>query len=134
MKEIKGRCLCGEVQYKAEAEMLMAYQCHCKDCQKFSGTSQLSVFAIPEDSLQLAGKLKFFEKIGDTGSKITLGFCNNCGSNILAKPESAPGIVAMAAGSLDDIEQFKPTMNIFTESAPSWCKLNEEIPNLPGMF
>lgn len=73
-------------------------------------------FVIPENTLNLNGALTHFEKISDSGNKIGLAFCPNCGSNILAKSNNIQGVVAITAGSLDDPEQYKPTMNIFTES------------------
>jgi hypothetical protein len=99
---------------------LKAYHCHCKDCQKLSGTGHLSLLAIPEAGFRLSGELKFFEKKGGSGNNVSLGFCPECGSNILGKPQQLAGVVAIAAGSLDDTSLFKPTAEIFTASAPAW--------------
>src|SRR5437762_12413499 len=37
--EIKGGCLCGAVRYTAEADPTSATVCHCRDCQKFTGSA-----------------------------------------------------------------------------------------------
>jgi hypothetical protein len=37
--EIKGGCLCGAVRYTAETDPTSATVCHCRDCQKFTGSA-----------------------------------------------------------------------------------------------
>ena len=36
---IEGSCLCGEVSYTLESDLLFLYHCHCVECRKFSGSS-----------------------------------------------------------------------------------------------
>lgn len=114
--------------------MLMSYHCHCKDCQQLSGTGHLSLFVVPETSLTVSGTLKFYNKTSDSGNGVKLGFCPNCGANILGKPAAAPGMVALAAGSLLDTSQFKPSMEQFTASAPSWDALSTHTIKHAGPF
>ena len=63
-----------------------------------------------------------------------MGFCPNCGSNMLGKPDVAPDVIAIAAGSLDDPSQYLPALDIFTDSAPPWDSMDESTMKLPGMF
>jgi hypothetical protein len=42
--EIKGGCLCGAVRYTAEADPTSATVCHCRDCQKFTGSAFATLF------------------------------------------------------------------------------------------
>ena len=37
----KGHCLCGAVSYTINANLLRMAQCHCKDCQRASGTGHM---------------------------------------------------------------------------------------------
>jgi hypothetical protein len=39
MPQITGGCLCGVVRFSANAEPAFVGICHCKDCQKFSGSA-----------------------------------------------------------------------------------------------
>ncbi len=133
MSKISGGCLCGQVRYESDSEILRAYHCHCRDCQKLSGTGHLSLLAISEENFELTGSLKYFEKSGDSGNKVSLGFCPNCGSNILGKPQQLPGVIAIAAGSLDDTSLFVPAMELFTDSAPSWDLFNDQTQKFPGL-
>jgi hypothetical protein len=132
MSKIEGGCLCGRIRYESDSEIVRAYHCHCLDCQKLSGTSGLSLLAIPDSDFRISGELKFFEKTGDSGSKVSLGFCPDCGSNIVGKPQRLAGMIAIAAGTLDDSSLFKPTLSIFSASAPSWHVFGNEIHKFPG--
>ncbi len=134
MDKIEGGCLCGDIRYEANSEILMAYRCHCKDCQRLSGTGHLSIFVIPKALCNISGTLKYFNKVSDSGSAIKVGFCPNCGSNILANPDGAPDITALGAGSLDNAELFQPTIEIFTKSAPTWDHIDSKATQFDGMF
>ena len=35
---ITGSCLCGAVKYEINGDPVFAGLCHCKDCQKYTGT------------------------------------------------------------------------------------------------
>ena len=37
--KIEGGCLCGKVRYSADAEPTFVGICHCKNCQKGTGTA-----------------------------------------------------------------------------------------------
>ena len=45
--EIKGGCLCGAVRYTADADPTSATVCHCKDCQKFTGSAFAVLVRVP---------------------------------------------------------------------------------------
>lgn len=134
MTTITGGCLCGQVRYEAGSDMIIAYRCHCRDCQRSSGCGHMALFALPADNVSVTGELKFYRRISDDGNGVNLGFCPNCGSNILGKPELTPDLVAITAGSLDDPTLYKPVMDIFTESAPDWETLAAETMKFPRMF
>jgi hypothetical protein len=41
--------------------------CHCRDCQKFSGSAFSVVVALPKAALSVQGNVSTFKKPGDTG-------------------------------------------------------------------
>src|ERR1700712_3428247 len=55
MARIEGGCLCGAVRYRSEAEPAMQVVCHCKTCQKNSGSAFSMNVAVPQDSLTVEG-------------------------------------------------------------------------------
>src|SRR5215472_2409820 len=49
--EIKGGCLCGAVRYTAEAEPTSATVCHCRDCQKFTGSAFAALVRVTKEAV-----------------------------------------------------------------------------------
>ena len=43
MPTITGGCLCGKIRYRADAEPAFVGLCHCRDCQKFTGSAFAAV-------------------------------------------------------------------------------------------
>jgi hypothetical protein len=56
--KIKGGCLCGAVRYTAEADPTSATVCHCRDCQKFTGSAFAAPVRVPKEALTIEGTLK----------------------------------------------------------------------------
>src|SRR5262245_47893128 len=46
--KIEGGCLCGKVRYSADAEPAFVGVCHCKNCQKGTGTAFAVVVGLPK--------------------------------------------------------------------------------------
>src|SRR6185369_8425113 len=58
--KIEGGCLCGKVRYSADAEPAFVGLCHCRNCQKGTGTAFAVVVALPKPALNVQGTLKTF--------------------------------------------------------------------------
>ena len=107
--------------------------CHCKDCQKASGTAFRVVFAVPKPALTVQGPLKTFNGRGDSGKTLQRRFCPECGSAITADVEVMPDLTIVMAGTLDDASWVKPTMEIYCSSAQPWVSLAGERQRFPKM-
>ena len=49
------------------------------------------------------------------------------------KTSGMPGLVFVRASSLDDLEVFHPQMVVYTKRAPSWDRLDPELPSFEAM-
>ena len=47
MTHMIGGCLCGNLRYAANTEPIFSAVCHCKTCQKQTGTAFRIVVAVP---------------------------------------------------------------------------------------
>jgi hypothetical protein len=97
--EIKGGCLCGAVRYTAEADPTSATVCHCRDCQKFTGSAFAALVRVPKEALTIEGTLKTFSSIGGSGNPILRHFCPDCGSSIAEEPGTRPGMIILNVGT-----------------------------------
>lgn len=128
-----GGCLCGAVRYEGNAEPMISGYCHCKRCQKLSGTAFATVLAVPTESLKIRGKVTYYDSKADSGNTARNGFCATCGSRVLGDTTQMPELTAIMAGTLDDPSELKPMMNIYTESAQPWDSIGTDLPSFPGM-
>ena len=130
-KTITGACLCGQVKYTFSAKPIFSGNCHCRDCQRSSGSGYTPALFVPEHAAEIIGKVKYYESKADSGRSISRGFCPNCGSQLLSKLELMPNLIGFRAGTLDNPEDYEPNMDIFTDSAAHWDVMNDRIPKFP---
>ena len=98
--EIKGGCLCGAVRYTAEADPTSATVCHCRDCQKFTGSAFAALVRANKEAVTIEGTLKTFTSLGGSGNPILRHFCPECGSSIAEEPGTRPGMIILNVGTL----------------------------------
>lgn len=130
MSEVKtGGCLCGQVRYRLSGEPVATMACHCTNCQKSSGSALSTIALFPRQAVAVEGELKGYEYAGDSGGKLQINFCPNCGSPVMLDIRAMPDLVSIKVGTLDDTSWFRPQMNIFTHSAQSWLPFHEDAVN-----
>ena len=126
---ITGGCACGAVRYESTAVPVVTLHCHCRDCQQSSGGPFSSFAVVPKESFKVVqGSLRFHDSPSEAGGMTRRGFCPDCGSPILGKPDAVPHIVALRTASLDDASWFKPQMDVWTCDAHTWDKMDSAIP------
>ena len=129
----KGGCLCGKIEYEFDSsKVISAHHCHCKDCQKSTGSGKATLLYIAKKNLLVTGELKFFETKGSLGLNIKRGFCNNCGSGVLSYAKELPMLRFLKVGTLDDSSWVKADSNFFSESAHDWNKVDKEVKSFKG--
>jgi hypothetical protein len=127
-----GGCACGAIQYVLRAKPVFAFNCHCRDCQRFTGSAFISGMVVPTATFELTrGEPTYYTRRGDSGGEISRGFCGVCGSPVLARLSRIPDVVAVPAASLDDPSWHKPTVDMFTSSAQPWDYMNPALPKFP---
>jgi hypothetical protein len=122
-----GGCLCGNIRYECSAEPLYMGNCHCRDCQRATGSAFAAAMLVPRNAVTIVGEVKYHEVTGDSGSPVGRGFCPNCGSRLFSKPPM-PEFFGIMAGSLDDPSGFQPQVDCYTASAQPWDYMNPDLP------
>jgi hypothetical protein len=128
---IAGGCLCRAVRYTVDAEVIATRLCWCRDCQYFAAGSATVNLVFPAAAITLSGPLRDYASVADSGNRMHRQFCEHCGTPVTSKSEARPQLIILRAGTLDDTELAKPSLTIWTDSAPSWACINELLPRTP---
>lgn len=124
----RGGCLCGAVRYSFDARPLALVACHCHDCQKLSGaTNLLTVYASRKSFKHEQGEVQRFRKRADSGNEADYVRCTRCGVRLWHEPLSASQLVMIAAGTLDDPSWVIPVAHIWTSRAAPSAHVPEGI-------
>ena len=128
---VEGGCQCGAVRYRLTASPLSVYNCHCKDCQRFSGAAWSMSMIVRDDDFAVTGAIDTYAKVAESGRTIRMNFCAHCHGWLYNQPP-APGVVVVRAGTLDDLDWAQPIGNIWTESKAAWVAIDPALVNFPG--
>ena len=103
------------------------FKCHCRDCQRATGTGAACVLYVSVKAFRLTqGSLAYHYTPGLDGEENKRGFCATCGSPLTGgESDTAIGI---HAGSLDDPSAFHPQFDIHVVDAQPWETLDPTIP------
>ncbi|HVC50467.1 MAG TPA: GFA family protein [Stellaceae bacterium] len=127
-----GGCLCGAIRYEAAGEPVFSLLCHCRDCQRQSGSAFIAAVRLPSAGFRITkGKPKHYVGKSDTGNDITRVFCGDCGAPLYVQVSTRPDLIGLRVTSLDDPSWFRPDANIFTKSAQPWDHMDPVVPQYP---
>jgi hypothetical protein len=129
----QGRCLCGAVTYVINAKPIRMTQCHCKDCQRASGTGHMSLASFKKEDVAMRGTTASYGATADSGNTTTRHFCPKCGSCVYGESSARPGIVGVSVGCVDDNAWFSPQAVVFTKGRPGWDRTATDVPNFEAM-
>lgn len=133
MKPISGSCLCGKVAFEITGYPIRFLYCHCRSCQKSTGSLHAANLAFPEDSMKwLRGEDligRFVDTVENPG--FPRWFCKCCGSPV-PKVSRTGKFWVVPSGILDSEPDMRPQANIYwTERAP-WLVPVDRLPKNEG--
>lgn len=128
---IVGGCLCRAVRYDVAAEPIATRVCWCRDCQYLAAGGATVNVVFPAAAVSVTGPLRVYTSLADSGNRMLRQFCEHCGTPVMSASEARPHLMIIRAGTLDDPELARPSLTIWTDSAPSWACVNEALPRTP---
>lgn len=134
MPRHEGGCLCGEVRFAINADPRRINVCHCRFCQRNTGTAYLVEPTFPADIFEItSGTPKLFQlKSGGSGKTINLYFCSTCGARLYMTFDRFPGVIGGFAGAFDDPSKLGLSSDLvrhlFTEAVQDGTVLPAGVP------
>ncbi|HSV71010.1 MAG TPA: GFA family protein [Methylibium sp.] len=131
---LTGGCLCGAVRYRVAALAGPVLLCHCGQCRKAQGSAfAANVPVRTEDFTLLAGAEALTAYASSPGK--WRSFCRHCGAPIHSRRDSAPGMLRLRVGSLDDgpAAPLRPAGHIHVASKAAWWEIGDDLPRHPGI-
>ena len=127
---LSGSCLCGQINLTISSEPMMAGVCHCKNCQKQTGSAFSTLAGFPLSDIDFGdSELSMYEDSAtESGSVVKRFFCGKCGSPIYSQVPAQPDTAYLKTGILDDTSSFMPMFNLWCDSKQDWVTLDETIP------
>ena len=132
---MNGSCLCGGVSFSIEGFVGPFELCHCKRCQKVSGSAFVSALVAESKGFKL---ISGSELIREFKAPLLLNppayivyFCGTCGSH-LPDPHPMGQHMDVPAGLLDDDPVVFPDKHIYVDRKASWDEIADDIPQYTG--
>jgi hypothetical protein len=125
---VEGGCVCGAIRYTLTAAPMIIHACHCRDCQKLTGSALAINLWIERKFVAPSGPEPVaFRHTAGSGKPHDVFRCGACGTALWSKYHAAPGdTVLLRGGTLDDPASVKPDVHIFTRSKLPWLDLSKD--------
>lgn len=126
--ERQGGCGCGKVRYALRDAPIVVHCCHCRWCQRESGSAFALNAVIEADRVELlSGAPERIDTPSESGRGQPILRCPECKvalwSHYAGAGEAASFI---RVGTLDDPDACPPDVHIFTRSKQPWVVLPED--------
>lgn len=127
---LEGGCLCGAMRYYASRALQFTALCHCRMCQRWSGSAMLGTCAFERNCVTFTG---IKPSLYRSSSVCERGFCSTCGSSLFTRYDSGGAfddVIFIMLGTLDDPERAPPDIHYGTESELAWIHLEDGLPRV----
>ena len=125
-----GRCTCGAVRYRLTRPPLFVHCCHCRWCQRETGTAFAINALIESSCVEIeAGEPEIVHTPSNSGEGQHIVRCPDCQVALWSHYAAAKERIAfIRVGTLDAPDRLPPDIHIFTESKQPWVTLNDGKP------
>lgn len=119
----RAACACGQLSASVEGDPVRVSVCHCRDCQRRSGSAFAAQARFPLENVAFTGEWRTWEKAGDSGGVATFRWCPVCGNSLAYTGGGIDGVVAIALGAFDPGDAPAPTVSIYESRKQAWVEI-----------
>jgi hypothetical protein len=114
-------CSCGQLRVICQGEPTLVALCHCRACQRRTGSSYGIAAFFARDAVAVSGTYADYDRPADSGFRVLHHFCRSCGGTVFWEPSRKPGMVAVAVGAFADPGFPAPHKAVFEEHRHPWA-------------
>lgn len=123
---LEGGCACGSVRYRLTSGPMIVHCCHCRDCQRQTGSAFVINALIETDRIDLAqGEVEPVRMPTDSGRPHDIYRCPACRTALWSDYGGRPALRFVRVGTLDAPQALPPDVHIYTRSKLPWVGLPE---------
>ena len=128
---LTGACLCGGVRFEISEPLTASRYCHCKRCQRRTGTGfSVSGQTVP-GSFRIVEGAELVRSWAPEGGWVK-AFCSRCGGHLYSASPADPEQVSVRLGALDEDPGVRPSAHQFADYAPAWSPVPDDgLPRFP---
>jgi hypothetical protein len=133
--ELTGGCSCGAIRYRLISAPMFVHCCHCKDCQRQTGSAFVLNALIEADRVELlSGAPDGVTMPTDSGRPHDIYRCAKCKIALWSTYGGRPQIRFVRVGTLDEPSALAPDVHIYTRSKLPWMRLPEGVPAFEAYY
>jgi hypothetical protein len=117
-----GGCTCGQVRYRMSRSPLIVHCCHCRWCQRETGSAFVLNALLETAHLErLAGEAQLVRTPSNSGKGQRIARCPNCQVALWSHYAGLGEVLSFVrVGTLDEPDRLAPDVHIYTESKQPW--------------
>ncbi len=120
----EGGCLCGAVRYQIGEPARFSSICHCRDCQRATGSPVSGFVGVAlENFALLAGEQAIYE----SSPGVRRGFCRQCGTSLTYAGDPWPGEIHIYTATLDDPTVLPPSVHSMMTDNVTWFVTDDDL-------
>ena len=123
-ERMSGGCACGKVRYTAAVEPDDAYLCHCRMCQRSTGSVSIAFVNAKLADLEWEGEPDWY----DSSPIARRPYCAGCGASLGFLFKEDTDKMDLTVASFDDPSPFKPKHHFGAESIHRAWINTEDLP------
>jgi hypothetical protein len=127
--EFEGGCSCSATRYRLTSAPMFVNCCHCKDCQRQTGSAFVINAIIEADRVVVSGEEPVAIHVPtDSGRPHLINRCRSCQIALWGIYGGRRQVRFVRVGTLDDPTALRPGAHIFTRSKLPWVILPPGAP------
>jgi hypothetical protein len=132
----EGSCTCGAVRYQMTKRPLFVHCCHCRWCQRETGSAFAINAMIESQCVEvLEGEVAMTHIPSESGHGQDFARCPTCLVGLWSYYSGLGDKISFVrVGTLANPDLVPPDIHIFTNSKQPWVILPDDIPSVPEYY